>query len=47
MQVREVMTRDALVASPDDTIQKAATLMAQVNCSRRRTMASVHAAAWG
>jgi CBS domain-containing protein len=26
------MTRDALVASPDDTIQKAATLMAQVNC---------------
>jgi CBS domain-containing protein len=32
MQVREVMSREVLVASPDDTIEKAATLMAQVNC---------------
>src|SRR5258708_18291929 len=32
MQVREVMNRNVLVASPDDTIEKAATLMAQVNC---------------
>jgi len=26
------MSKDVLVASPDDTIEKAATLMAQVNC---------------
>jgi len=32
MQVREVMSRDVLVTSPDDTIEKAATLMAHVNC---------------
>ncbi len=32
MQVREVMSRKVLVASPDDTVEKAATLMAQVNC---------------
>jgi CBS domain-containing protein len=32
MQVREVMSKDVLVASPDDTIEKAATLMAQANC---------------
>ncbi len=32
MQVREVMSRDVLVASPDDTIEKAAILMGQVNC---------------
>jgi len=32
MQVHEVMSRNVLVASPDDTIEKAATLMAQVNC---------------
>jgi CBS domain-containing protein len=32
MQVREVMSREVLVASPDDTIEKAAALMAQVNC---------------
>jgi predicted transcriptional regulator len=32
MKVREVMSKDVLVASPDDTIEKAATLMAQVDC---------------
>ncbi len=32
MQVREVMSRDVLVTSPDDTIEKAATLMGKVNC---------------
>src|SRR5438552_17864259 len=32
MQVRDVMSRKVLVASPDDTVEKAATLMAQVNC---------------
>src|SRR6266700_3414060 len=32
MQVREVMSRKVLVASPDDTVKKAATMMAQVNC---------------
>src|SRR5882757_9496595 len=32
MQVREVMSRDVLVTSPDDTIEKAATLMGQVDC---------------
>jgi CBS domain-containing protein len=32
MQVREVMSRDVLVVSPDDTIEKAAALMEQVNC---------------
>ena len=32
MQVRELMSRDVLVASLDDTIEKAATLMRQVNC---------------
>jgi len=32
MQVHEVMSRNVLVASPDDTIEKAAALMAQVNC---------------
>jgi len=32
MQVREVMSRDVLLTSPDDTIEKAATLMGQVNC---------------
>ena len=32
MQVREVMSRDVLVASPDDTIEKAAILMGQANC---------------
>jgi CBS domain-containing protein len=33
MKVREVMSKDVLVASPDDTIEKAATLMAQVDCA--------------
>src|SRR5437773_11185434 len=32
MQVRDVMSRKVLVVSPDDTLEKAATLMAQVNC---------------
>jgi CBS domain-containing protein len=32
MQVREVMSRDVLVTSPDDTIEKAAILMGKVNC---------------
>jgi CBS domain-containing protein len=32
MKVCEVMSKDVLVASPDDTIQRAATLMAQVDC---------------
>jgi len=32
MQVRDVMSRKVLVASPDDTLDKATTLMAQVNC---------------
>jgi CBS domain-containing protein len=32
MQVHEVMSRNVLVVSPDDTIEKVATLMAQVNC---------------
>jgi len=32
MQVREVMSKDVLLTSPDDTIEKAATLMGQVNC---------------
>ena len=32
MQVREVMSREVLVTSPDDTIEKAATLMGQVDC---------------
>jgi len=32
MKVREVMSKDVLVASPDDTIEKAATLMAQADC---------------
>jgi CBS domain-containing protein len=32
MQVRELMSRDVLVASPDDTIEKAAMLMGQANC---------------
>jgi CBS domain-containing protein len=32
MNVREVMSKDVLVASPDDTIEKAATLMAQLDC---------------
>jgi len=32
MQVHDVMSRKVLVASPDDTVEKAATLMAQVNC---------------
>src|SRR6266567_6419755 len=31
-KVRDVMSRKVLVASPDDTVEKAATLMAQVNC---------------
>jgi CBS domain-containing protein len=32
MRVREVMSRDVLLTSPDDTIQKAAALMAQADC---------------
>jgi CBS domain-containing protein len=32
MKIREVMSKDVLVASPDDMIEKAATLMAQVDC---------------
>ena len=32
MQVHEVMSRNVLVVSPDDTIEKVATLMAQVDC---------------
>ena len=32
MNVREVVSKDVLVASPDDTIEKAATLMAQLDC---------------
>ena len=32
MQVREVMSKDVLIASPDDSIKKAANLMARVNC---------------
>jgi CBS domain-containing protein len=32
MKVSEVMSRDVLVASPDDTIETAARLMARVNC---------------
>jgi FOG: CBS domain len=32
MKVREVMSKDVLLASPDDTIEKAATLMAQLDC---------------
>jgi predicted transcriptional regulator len=32
MKVREVMSKDVLVASPDDTIEKVATLMAQLDC---------------
>jgi len=32
MQVHEVMSRNVLVASPDDTIEKAAALMAQAKC---------------
>jgi len=32
MKVREVMSKDVLVASPDDTIQKAAALMAKIDC---------------
>jgi len=32
MKVREVMSKDVRVASPDDTIEKAATLMAQLDC---------------
>src|SRR5207253_644283 len=31
-KVSEVMSRDVLVASPDDTIEKAARLMARMNC---------------
>ena len=31
-KVCEVMSKDVLVTSPDDTIEKAATLMGQVNC---------------
>ena len=32
MKVREVMSKDVSVVSPDDTIQKAATLMEKVDC---------------
>jgi CBS domain-containing protein len=32
MKVSEVMSRNVLVTSPDDTIEKAATLMAKVDC---------------
>ena len=32
MKVREVMSKDVVVASPDDTIEKAATLMAKADC---------------
>ena len=32
MQVRELMTTEVMLASPDDTIERAATLMAQANC---------------
>jgi CBS domain-containing protein len=32
MQIREVMSRDVQVASPDDTIQKAADLMDDTDC---------------
>jgi len=31
-KVCEVMSKDVLVTSPDDTIEKAATLMGKVNC---------------
>ena len=32
MQVREIMSKDVKIASPKDTIQKAAKLMKQVDC---------------
>jgi CBS domain-containing protein len=32
MKVRDVMSKDVTVASPDDTIEKAAALMAQQDC---------------
>src|SRR5215831_2963867 len=32
MKVREVMSKEVQVASPDDTIEKAAALMAQADC---------------
>ena len=32
MKVREVMSKDVLVASPEDTIEKAATVMTQLDC---------------
>ena len=31
MQIREIMTRDVEIASPDDTIQKAAQMMKDVD----------------
>ena len=31
-QVREIMSRDLKIASPEDTIKKAAQLMAATNC---------------